>query len=81
MMTKFKDTGGSAFPWESVGPQGEVTGSAGATVRDWFAYGVAPTLVAICAGDPRNPDETVAQYVARRAYEVADAMIAERAKP
>lgn len=61
-----KDTGGTAFPITGV----LMVGSHGMTLRDYFA---AQTLADINGGgSPEN--------LAKFAYEVADAMIAERAK-
>ena len=51
------------------------------TLRDWFA---GQALVGIIASDPSKwgdrSDETMGQSVSRNAYEMADAMLAERAK-
>lgn len=67
-----KDTGGPAFPQRSYGP------GDGMTLRDYFA------AAALSNGRltmyPQDA-ETVAPLVARWAYVLADAMLAERAKP
>jgi len=73
-----KDTGGAAFPTkpgeETIG--GEVIRYEGMTLRDWFAgqalMGCAQMLPST-AGNHR-------EEAARVAYELADAMLAERNK-
>jgi hypothetical protein len=56
-----------AFPWtEDDGSQ-----NTGMTLRDYFA---AKALTGIIAGSPGS----VPQWLASRAYEIADAMLAER---
>jgi hypothetical protein len=84
MMPKIND-GGAAFP-NSVQPDFQYA-EAGMTLRDWFA-GQA------LAGVMASPDGSVFRYVietakttspapavAALAYELADAMLAERSKP
>lgn len=64
-----KETGGSAFP--SHGSMGEVT-QEGMTLRDWFAGQALSALSGII--NDSGPE------FATRAYQIADAMIAERNK-
>jgi hypothetical protein len=51
---------------------------AGLSMRDYFAAKALPACVAVCNQDTREPNETHAQMMARRAYELADAMLAAR---
>lgn len=76
-----KDTGGSAFP---ICPPVDASGQTpagypypehGMTLRDWFAGQALAGMMASGStglGYPRMADD---------AYEVADAMLAERSKP
>lgn len=70
-MTERKDDGGPAFhhTW-------------GVTKRDYIAVqSMVPLITVMCNGDlNKKADETLAQAVARQAYVMADAMLAERAK-
>lgn len=50
------------------------------TLRDRFAMAAISKIIEVCADDPRQPGESFEQYFARRAYWIADAMLAERAK-
>ena len=73
------DNGGPAFPiplnpGESYTEHGKADGM---TLRDWFA---GQALVAIGAADMRSEMPIVPETMARNAYALADAMIAERAK-
>jgi hypothetical protein len=65
-----KPDGGDAFPQALV--NGGYDGSKGMTLRDWFAGQFLTSLA--------PPPDVSARAVATKAYEVADAMIAERAK-
>lgn len=78
------DNGGQAFPYDYV---------RGMTLRDWFAGQVLANEILFKSGSATNEDLAeelgVAQYdskihelplYAKRAYRVADAMIAERKK-
>ena len=62
-----KDTGGQAFPVGSY---------AGMTLRDYFAAKAMQGLMSA-----RNPILTKIADIAEGAYEMADAMLAERNKP
>jgi len=63
-----KDNGGPAFP--SI--QGQMASYAGMSLRDWFA---GQALAGFCA----DPDMKSA-HMPSMAYELADAMLAEREK-
>jgi hypothetical protein len=52
----------------------------GMTLRDWFAGQAMPALLETCGYDTREKGENYADYIARKSYEIADAMMAERAK-
>lgn len=59
-------------------------GSPGMTLRDWFAGQAIGSVVRQCAGDAAfgYPDgvESMEQLFAQKAFAIADAMLAERAK-
>ncbi len=61
-------------------------GSQGMTLRDWFAgkalqgiLGNAALTAAFSEANHQNPERT-AEHVSKRAYDLADAMIAQREK-
>lgn len=66
--------GGPAFPVQS---DGCLVPAGGMSLRDWFA-GQAIMLFSEVWANLNSPHD--AEAVARRSYEVADAMIAEREK-
>lgn len=74
-----KESGGTAFPvheLRSSAGEGFREGSDGMTLRDYFAAAAVPALIkrfGIMDG-PAN------KIVAEQAFEIADAMLAERAK-
>lgn len=74
--TKKIEDGGPAFP--HMAADGHTDYRLGLTVRDWFAGQAIPAIIRQCASDLnfRDGAETAEQYFARKAYEVADAMIA-----
>ena len=77
-----RDDGGYAFPMAgSCEPSGAAFNypEYGMSLRDWFA---GQALVGLM-GDPgmRPSDTREFQHMAARLYQVADAMLAERAKP
>ena len=80
-----KNHGGPAFPEQiAVTPTGDTySGESGMTLRDYFA---AQALQIIAAGDWRGMEYTpvnglsIIENNARFAYQIADAMLAERAK-
>ena len=55
-------------------------GYAGMTLRDYFAGQALPSVMHLCARDTLAPAESITQSFARKAYEIADAMLAERVK-
>ncbi len=80
-MTKVND-GGPAFLTEPNTQPGFYKHH-GMTLRDWFAGQAVTAVIRQCANDLgiNNPDKlTPEQYFAMKAYAVADAMLAERAK-
>jgi hypothetical protein len=50
----------------------------GISLRDWFAGTVLGGVIAATKSDTREPNETHEQMFARRAYALADAMLAAR---
>jgi len=80
-----KNDGGSAFPLPMVlNEVGNIVTSdeyarCGMSLRDYFA---AKALLAVETPTPYNmkPNESTAKFKSRRAYAIADAMIAERSK-
>ena len=67
-----KDSGGPAFPCEFGGTYQNRT-SEGISIRDYFA---AKAMQAYCGAHPN----LMASRHAKEAYEMADAMLLERAK-
>ena len=54
----------------------------GMTLRDWFAGQALTSTMLLVTGHESEPGEGMAQTFARRAYELADAMLeARKAKP
>lgn len=74
-MSNPKD-GGPAFPREDYQAD-DAPGQRGMTLRDWFA---GRALVTVAAYDG-NPDVFEAEWIASRAYSIADAMLAARSQP
>ena len=74
--------GGAAFPMPS-GPEPRVNATThyneGMTLRDYFAAHVLSVLPEQTAYN-MEPNETKSAFVARKAYEFADAMLKERSK-
>lgn len=70
-----RNDGGSAFP----PPVPEWTPeNKGMSLRDWFAGQALSGVIRMCAGDTRREGETIDEYFARAAYEIADAMLEAR---
>lgn len=67
------NTGGPAFPSQSIGPDFP-PGWGGMTLRDYFA---AKAMQGMLAAGEGVPSEKLAKW----AYDVADAMLAERDAP
>jgi len=73
-----KETGGPAFQgWEIN--NGVITVTSQMTLRDYFAAKAMPIIPAQAAHNMK-PNESGADYCARRSYEWADAMLKERNK-
>ena len=74
--------GGQAFPRAiSADAKNSLNhGMPGMTLRDYFAGQALPSVMHLCARDTLAPAESITQSFARKAYEIADAMLAERAK-
>lgn len=71
-----KDNGGPAFP---VTVNGQET--YGMTMRDYFAAKALPGFLSTCEREPGGAVSSLsAGDLARASYEMADAMLAERAK-
>lgn len=64
------ETGGPAFPLQSIGPD-FAPGYAGMSLRDYFAAKAMQGLI-VGVDKPRT------DYIARAAYAMADAMLAAR---
>ena len=76
------DTGGPAFPLQSIGPE-FAPGYAGMTLRDYFAAKAMQGLLCKGAtlwpfGADESDDPTDALLMARTAYQIADALLAAR---
>ena len=72
-MEGWEKTGGAAFPL----PYSSTVPTDGMTLRDWFAgQALAPLLAAQTPGHGKD----VPKIMAKAAYLVADAMLAERQK-
>lgn len=75
------DTGGPAFPQPATS-DGHATNTAeGMSLRDHFAGQALPALVQIHKDYCRKGIAVSARETASEAYEYADAMLAERARP
>ena len=83
-MSAVLKNGGPAFAGRVAGPEyGPQAGAPmndGMTLRDYFAASALSGVVERCALDTKEPGESIEQYFARRCYNLADAMLAERAK-
>lgn len=77
-----KDDGGRAFPFAYETSHPEEHGiNGGMTLRDYFAAHAIPALIANSALNPRAFSCADAlEMCASSAYEIADAMLKERAK-
>lgn len=79
------DDGGPAFPWQATDRCGNPTNNySGVSVRDYFAAKAMQSLLlrsqaAISACSKRYGEDPT-DWVAATAYQLADAMIAEREK-
>jgi hypothetical protein len=78
-----KNNGGPAFPEQlAVTPTGDTySGHEGMTLRDYFAAQALPGFLSTCEREPGGATSSLdASAIARASYELADAMLAERAK-
>lgn len=77
-MSKIND-GGPAFPFKIIDKDGFAAYSPGMTLRDFFAAKAMQSAYgALCASD-KSVDGNEETLIARLAYKLADAMLAERA--
>lgn len=75
-----KETGGPAFPLQSIGPDFP-PGYSGMTLRDYFAAKALSGMLADPAvGTSHKSPQEGAAALANVCYMLADAMLAERAK-
>lgn len=78
MSDEIKD-GGAAFPNAGYdGPDNCADPVPGMTLRDWFSGRALVGIINACAMDIRRNGESTETMFARKAYSVADAMIAAR---
>jgi hypothetical protein len=89
-----KDDGGAAFPRNSVPATVTYDGNRshhtmfvpaqdGMTLRDYFAAAAIPSLLSNdieAIARSASKEETVGEFLAKQAYKMADAMLAERSK-
>ena len=76
-MDYWKNHGGNAFP---AGETATLDDTMGMSLRDYFAGQALVSVIQVCANDLRESGigEPIEQMFARRAYMVADAMMAAR---
>jgi len=82
-----KPTGGQAFPSKVISGKNYYGGAvsvthSGMTMRDYFAAQAIPSLMDLDPSQVKDflTNESLGDYVARKAYRIADFMLAERAK-
>jgi hypothetical protein len=78
-----KETGGSAFPVPGLSglPNGDfLYASCGMDLRDYFAAKAIPGVMQMMSTGAHQPLPGGAKGIAMSAYEIADAMLAARAK-
>ena len=51
------------------------------SLRDWFAGQALAAIISTCRSDTRENGETREQMFARRAYDIADALLSARGEP
>ena len=74
-----KNDGGPAFP--QISELGDVAATSnGMSLRDWFAGQALVAVMDLCKCDIRNTNEKKSEMFARKAYLMADAMLAAREK-
>jgi hypothetical protein len=76
MSGSHQNKGGPAFPCEDASRFYH-----GMSLRDWFAGQALAGVLQVCVSDTLADGETYLQHVGKNAYRIADAMLAERAKP
>lgn len=69
-----------AFPLPHFEQNGKLFYQDGMTLRDWFAGQALTSTMRLVTGMECENGETMAQCFARRAYEMADAMLEARSK-
>jgi hypothetical protein len=76
-MAEHQINGGPAFPveWDDCGERMAVTGM---TLLDWFAGQALPAVFAAAVAQPVSIDSPTVSDIAVKAYQVADAMLAQR---
>lgn len=67
-----------AFPGERYELNGHITYQEGMTLRDYFAGQALPSVMHLCAKDTMLPGESIEVSFARKAYDIAEAMLAAR---
>lgn len=73
------DSDKPAFPQHpGIQCDGPPTDWHGMALRDWFAGQALTSTMRLVTGIESAPGEDMAQLFARRSYEMADAMLAER---
>ena len=80
-----KNDGGSAFPsddlvWNDGYGEVQTIKVGGMTLRDYFAAHAVGDTMMLCHRDTPGDGEPYPEMFARRAYEIADAMLKERKK-
>ena len=76
-----KDNGGPAFPFVLDSANGMQKYEAGMTLRDYFSAKALTGLLATCEREPGGATSSLsASALAAASYEMADAMLKERAK-
>lgn len=55
-------------------------GNDGMSLRDWFAGQALSGLLQVCTQDTLADGPTYGQHISKNAYDLADTMLAERAK-
>lgn len=75
-MSGTRKDGGAAFAALATSPMGDVHHRVGLSIRDWFA---GQALIGLCQAEMGETEFIVPpELLARTAYAMADAMLAER---
>lgn len=75
-----KNDGGPAFAHSGTDGFPATLPQPGMSLRDWFAGQALVAVMDLCKTDSRNANETISEMFARKAYLMADAMLAAREK-